>query len=253
MRMLKRSETRPVAVRVTIALAGLAMCSCIDEPLPVKPLKHAELEMHPATSQPSASPTALPVPAAGAAAPQPHSSGIWDTVNVHGGGGNASGSGASGGAGTGSGAGSSDGSGSPGQTASKSSAGVSAGQGHIDPLGDPSKRVIRPEQKLEVQALPSDKASAGQGDPRNPGKVDKQKPLADSPTATEEDKDAPPDTQREKTLAHKPTSTVPDSKDITVSSADLEKLPPERRAAVLRYMDAVRKSRSTTTAPSDHP
>lgn len=107
--------------------------------------------------------------------------------------------------------------------------GGGAGQGHSSPFGAPGQSLVVPEERIEVKAKPN----PGVGIPQ----PDKQ-PL-------------PPDDQTPPPAA--PPTRAPNApvefKDVEVSGSDIDRLPPERRAAVLRYLKAVQEARQATTAP----
>ncbi len=112
-------------------------------------------------------------------------------------------------------------------SAAASGPGGSAGTGHTDPLGDPTGMLVAPEEKLEIPAS-QQQLSGGGGDAEEP------KP------ETEPQPDRPQQQAQEQVP---PEMTGP----AQLSSEEIERLPPERRAAVMRYLKRLQEQRQKNT------
>ena len=97
----------------------------------------------------------------------------------------------------------------------------SAGIGHVDPLGDPTKRLIAPEEKLEIPSAQAPKVASDEGQDQP---VEEPQPKSQAAVVT-------------------PPAELP---QMHFSSEDIERLPPERRAAVMRYLKTVQDQRAAT-------
>jgi len=105
------------------------------------------------------------------------------------------------------------------------STGSQAGQGHSAPLGDPSRKSAGAEEELRIPA------AAKKG-----------------PTM-ETQKQPEPSTVDEAGAKRAAAAAVP-VPQVEVRAEDIERLPPERRAALMRYLRQI-QSRRAATAPTE--
>lgn len=223
-----------------LGLAALILCSCADEPAPKpKPLRQPEVLIHPASPPvtrapfpvrppppPQQPPPAMTPPANQIMPPSGGSSvGTSKTAPA-----NLPdiGTGSAGNSGQPSTGAQSAGVSVPAtlQPAPSASSSTGAGKGHVAPLGDPTARVSRPEDTVKVQAQRSGVGSVI------------VKPHADGVA------DPVPDAGKS---TARPDVPSPKFQDFQVNSADMERLPPERRAALLRYLKTVRDAAAAAT------
>ena len=172
------------------------------------------------------------------------------------GGGGSGGSGGGGGSGSGGGGGSGAGGGGGG---SGTGVGSGAGTGHVDPLGDPSKRLNRPVAPVIVAPPVGPGVDDPTGQPQSPSQPPPQSSSQPQPVATpspqqptDEQEPMPAEVSADESTASEAVATPPVKyAPVDLDHSRLESLPPARRAEVLRYFNAMRAASTQPSNPKD--